>query len=406
VSITCRTVKLDSLPDLVELTPESGGFVWLAEGTSLVGLGQAIVLRPGGGPDRFERAAMSLHSIFGSAQVIDEVDLPGSGPVAFGSFAFDQHSSESMLIIPKTIYGRGDGVAWKTEIESTPSDESPQDVETKAALVDVGRSGGTAAVSDSGWIAQLVAAKAAMSREGIEKVVLAKEVRIDAESILRRTEIVRKLAFTFPGCFTFAFGDLVGASPELLVRRLGETVDSIPLAGSARRGGDAAEDEMLGQNLQASKKNRLEHELTVASVLEALGPVCSELVAEPEPSLLLLANVQHLSTKVQGRLARPLDALRLAGLMHPTAAVCGVPQQPALELIRRIEGFDRGPYAGPVGWVDHRGDGEWAIALRCARIRARTAMVWAGAGIVADSDPQEELEEVNLKLEAMLQALS
>ena len=403
MNIQCHTIKLDNLPDLVELEPEKGGFAWLTEGTSLVGLGQAKVIRPGVGPDRFERAAASLESVFASAEINDEVDLPGSGPVAFGSFAFDQRSSESVLIVPKTIYGRGDGVAWKTEIEITPSDDDTDNDESPIA--GTGPITDAASITDSDWIAQVVGAKNAIDAGTIEKVVLAREVRIEAESDLGRIEIVRRLALAFPGCFTFALGDLVGASPELLVRRLGDTVDSIPLAGSARRGADAQEDEELGKALQASKKNRLEHDLTVASVLDALRPVCSELVAEPDPSLLLLANVQHLSTKVQGRLNRPLDALRLAGLIHPTAAVCGVPREQALDLIRRTEQFDRGPYAGPIGWVDHRGDGEWAIALRCARVTGRTAMVWAGAGIVADSDPQDELEEVNLKLDAMLQAL-
>ena len=394
MKLVCRTVKLDNAPDLARMVPESGGFAWLSDGTSLVGLGESLVIRPGTGIDRFERSATSLDSIFGSAQIDDEVDLPGSGPVAFGSFAFDHLSSESALVVPKTIYGRGDGVAWKTEIEVTPSAENQPASATPRAPC-----------ADSDWIAQVATARAAIASGEIKKVVLAREVRVDLQPDLQRAEIVGKLARAFPGCFTFALGDLLGASPELLVRRLGDTVDSIPLAGSARRGADAEEDEMLGKALQASKKNRLEHDLTVASVLDALRPICSELVAEPEPSLLLLANVQHLSTKVQGKLSYPLDALRLAGLMHPTAAVCGVPREPALELIRRIEGFDRGAYAGPVGWVDHRGDGEWAIALRCARLTGRAAIVWAGAGIVADSDPQEELEEINLKLEAMLQAL-
>jgi menaquinone-specific isochorismate synthase len=246
-------------------------------------------------------------------------------------------------------------------------------------------------------------------REGrLLKVVLARDVPVEQEAPFDPRAVARRLADRYPECWTFVCGGLVGASPELLVRREGSNVHSLTLAGSARRGEDAAADQEAGQALLASRKDRWEHELAVRFVRETLARCCSELWVDPEPTLLRLANVQHLATSSYGLLDEPLSALELAGRLHPGAAICGTPTAEALELIRQLEGMDRGRYAAPVGWMDADGDGEWAIALRCAEVSGGTpgrARLFAGAGIVAESDPESELEETRLKLRPMLSAL-
>jgi menaquinone-specific isochorismate synthase len=205
---------------------------------------------------------------------------------------------------------------------------------------------------------------------------------------------------------------MVGATPELLIRREDTEISALVLAGTNPRGSDAAEDEALGAALLASAKNTEEHAYAATGVRETLAPLCDQLAADPSPFLLRLANVQHLATAVTGRLAaagnghpaRP-SALALAAALHPTAAVCGTPTEVAMELIRELEGMDRARYAGPVGWVDARGNGEWGIALRCAEIDGRRARLFAGGGIVAGSDPAAELAEAQAKFRPMQDAL-
>ncbi|MGH2688649.1 MAG: isochorismate synthase, partial [Actinomycetota bacterium] len=237
------------------------------------------------------------------------------------------------------------------------------------------------------------------------KVVLARDVLVERPEPLGHRAVARRLAERYPQCWTFVAGGMVGASPELLVRREGPTLQSLTLAGSAPRGADAGEDHTLGAALLRSHKDRWEHELAVRFVRETLSRCCSELWVDPEPFLLRLANVQHLATNIHGLLAEPLPAVELAGRLHPGAAICGTPTRAALEVIDRLEGMDRGHYAAPVGWMDAEGDGEWAIALRCAEVSGTRARLFAGAGIVAESDPASELEETRLKLHPVLSAL-
>lgn len=396
--LSARTVKLDEAPDLLALIPHHSGLAWLTDATSLVASGPFWTIDPGTGPGRFQRGAAQVEEFWSGAAIHDEVDVPGSGPVVFGSWTFDEQVPGSLLRIPSTIYGCGEGAAWKTTLTFERARIPP--------VAESGRSPRPGA-GEQQWM-ELVRQALLEIRSGrLDKVVLARKVEVTAAAAagFDQRRLVQALAQEYPGCFTFSFDNLVGASPELLVRRLGDVVDSVPLAGSTKRGGTAEEDRELGRQLQESLKNRLEHDLAVATVMDRLAPWCIRLIREPEPSLLLLANLQHLSTKIQGRLRGAPSALELAGALHPTAAVCGVPPDQALALIRHLETFSRGRYAGPVGWMDHRGDGEWALALRCAQIRGQRAEVFAGAGVVAQSDPASELEETRLKLSAILPAL-
>jgi isochorismate synthase len=211
---------------------------------------------------------------------------------------------------------------------------------------------------------------------------------------------------TYPSCMLFAVGGFVGASPELLVARTGDLVRSHPMAGTAPRSADPSTDARLAADLLASAKDQVEHRYTIDMVHDTLLPWCSYLDEEAQPSIVAMANVQHLATLVEGRLSSPpASALELMRALHPTPAVNGSPRAAALELIERYEGIDRGRYAGPVGWVDAQGNGEWAVGIRSAEIDGTTARLFAGVGVVADSDPELELAETRAKFQAVLNAI-
>jgi isochorismate synthase len=244
----------------------------------------------------------------------------------------------------------------------------------------------------------------------LSKVVLARQIVVDAGRELDPLLLAARLRSVDPDAYTFVAptpsGVLVGASPELLVAKHGLEVRSNPLAGSAPRSGDPDEDRANASTLADSGKDREEHAIVVDAVAETLRPFCEELSWDPEPVLLPTANVWHLSTRFRGALRDPAtDVLQLVAELHPTPAVGGAPREAALALIDQLQPFDRGPYAGPVGWIDAEGDGEWAIALRCAELDGERATLFAGAGIVADSDPNAELDETERKFRAFLDAL-
>lgn len=241
----------------------------------------------------------------------------------------------------------------------------------------------------------------------LTKVVLARSLTLRAPGPVRAAELLATLpaegyrfAVPLPGGRT-----LLGASPELLVRREGDAVVANPLAGSAARGSDPAEDRRRAEALLASVKDRHEHRVVVEAVADALAPYCAELDV-PEPEVIATGAVWHLSTRITGRL-RDADTpvLELAAALHPTPAICGTPVADARKVIKELEPFDRGFYTGLVGWTDASGDGEWAIALRCAELDGETARLFAGAGIVAGSEPEAELAETSAKFRTMLRAL-
>ena len=251
-------------------------------------------------------------------------------------------------------------------------------------------------------------AVAAIKAGGLRKVVLARDVFGFAEEPIDARVLLRRLAARYPDCFTFACDGMIGATPELLVRRAGHEVSALVLGGTLPRGADPAEDLALGRELLASAKNNEEHAYAVDSIREALEPLCAALDVEARPSLLKFPNLQHLGTRVRGTLAAGTalkSALALAAAVHPPAAVCGTPTGVALDLIRELEHMDRERYAGPVGWVDADGNGEWGIAIRSGQLSGRTARLFAGCGIVAGSEPTAELAETLVKLQPMRGAL-
>jgi len=374
---------------------------WVHHGEGLVGWGEAARVSLPAGPDRFAAAEKWLRALFDATRTSDPVGVPGSGPVAFGSFTFDPASEGSVLVVPRAVLGRRGGAAWFTSIGGGGDPLVP--VIPEAAPAEIRWQDGSLTAPE--WERAVATAVARIRAGGLGKVVLARNLRATAAQPIDARVLLRRLASRYPACFTFACAGLIGATPELLIRRDGDRVSSLVLAGTAPRGGSPDEDAALGAAMLASAKDVEEHEYAVESVREALAPLCASLEVEPRPSLLRLANVQHLATKVTGRLASDRSALSVAAALHPTAAVCGTPTDAAMDLIRELERTDRGRYAGPVGWLDAAGNGDWGIALRCAQLDGASARLFAGCGIVAGSDPAAELAEAQPKFRPMQYAL-
>ncbi|HEY5989980.1 MAG TPA: isochorismate synthase, partial [Streptosporangiaceae bacterium] len=398
---------------LVGALPEPAALAWIRHGEGLVGWGEAARVTLPAGEDRFTAGEKWLRELFEGALVDDQVGVPGCGPVAFGSFTFDSASDGSVLVVPSTVIGRRDGQSWLTTIGQDPADGPADgarflDPLSLARPSEVRWHDGSLAAPD--WELAVAAAVDRIRAGHLRKVVLARDLYATASTDIDARLLLHRLAARYPDCYTFACAGLVGATPELLIRRQDADISSLVLAGTAPRGRDAAEDAAIGAGLLSSTKDTEEHEYAVAGVRSALALLCDELVVDSRPSLLRLANVQHLATGITGRLAPGADGnehsvLALAAALHPTGAVCGTPTETAMELIRDLEGMDRGRYAGPVGWIDARGNGEWGIALRCAEVDGPRARLFAGCGIVAGSDPAEELAEAQAKFSVVQFAL-
>ncbi len=409
--LVVRTVAVAEPGDLLAMLPHPGlAAAWVHRGDGLVGWGEAARITLPAGPDRFAAGEKWLRALFDTADVIDPIAAPGSGPVAFGSFTFDPASDGSVLVVPRAVLGRRAGRAWFTTIGD--GSDPPTRPPGRGPLVPVSPATAPAEVRwrDGSLTApqweQAVADAVGRIRAGdLSKVVLACDQRATAAQPIDVRVLLRRLASCYPDCYTFACAGLVGATPELLVRRDGQQISSLVLAGTAPRGSSQGEDAAFGAAMLASAKDVEEHGYAVASVRDALAPLCARLEVQPRPSLLALANLQHLATPVTGTLAGDRSALSVAAALHPTAAVCGTPTDAAMELIRELEGMDRGRYAGPVGWVDGQGNGDWGIALRCAEIDGPRARLFAGCGIVAGSDPAAELAEARPKFRPMQYAL-
>jgi menaquinone-specific isochorismate synthase len=408
-----RTVPVADSGDLIARLPHPGSVAWIRRGEGLAGWGEAARISIPAGEDRFTAGEKWLTEFFDGAEVTDEVGLPGCGPVAFGSFTFDPTSDGSVLVVPAVVIGRGAGRSWLTTIGDRPAAQEP--VRPTHPPAELRWHDGSLTAPQ--WERAVSSAVARIQAGDLGKVVLARDLYAAASDEIDARVLLARLAARYPDCWTFCCAGLVGATPELYIRRQGAAVSSLVLAGTTRRGGSDAEDARLGAALLASAKDVEEHRYAVADVRRALEPVCDRLDVDAEPSLLRLANVQHLATHVTGRLAATrvpgtsgvlgecASALALAAALHPTAAVCGTPSGAAMELIRELEGMDRGRYAAPVGWVDAHGNGEWGIALRCAELDGQRARLFAGCGIVADSDPEAELAEAQNKFRAMQDAL-
>ena len=405
-----RTVAITDPGDLLARLPQPDVVAWVHHGAGLAGWGEAIRVTLPAGDDRFTAAEKWLRSVFDSLDVDDRVRVRGSGPVAFGTFTFDASSDGSVLIIPRAVLGRdGRGRAWLTTVTErgeVPATWPPPVNPWLTAPTGIRWRDGS--LPGPRWEQAVAEAVAAIRAGGLRKVVLARDVFATADEPIDARVLLRRLAARYPDCFTFACDGMLGATPELLVRRAGHQVSALVLGGTLPRGADPAQDKALGEELLASAKNNEEHAYAVESIRDALGLLCDTLDVEARPSLLKFPNLQHLGTRIRGTLADGQtlrSALALAAAVHPPAAVCGTPTGTALDLIRELEHMDRERYAGPVGWVDASGNGEWGIALRCGQLSGRTARLFAGCGIVAGSEPAAELAETLVKLQPMRGAL-
>jgi menaquinone-specific isochorismate synthase len=402
-SLVARTSRVDHDLDLLALAGDDGLLLERSR-SGLAGRGVALTAPVG-----------ELADVLGMIEADGDVDLPGTGPVAFAALPFRPDPAVDLAIVPEVVWGRhADGARWVTTIGprgAPPVDPATSCTPAPAPPRGVPGSVTVAPVRSADWWCELVAdatkAMRAAAPDGLRKVVLAREVTVESDAPFDRAAILRRLQATFPDCFLFQVDGFLGASPELLVSRASDVVRAQPMAGTAPRGGDPASDARLGAALVASPTYRREHQITIDMVYDALLPWCSYLDYEAEPSVVGVANVQHLATLVEGRLSRPTPSvLELVGALHPTPAVSGWPRDLATAWIDAHEGFDRGRYAGAVGWVDGSGNGTWAVSIRCADVEGTTARLCAGNGIVADSDPATELAETQAKLQAMLGALT
>jgi menaquinone-specific isochorismate synthase len=393
---TISARRIDPPGSLLETRPD---LVWLSARTSLFGWGEALRLAAGFGQPRFARAEQGYREWVESAIHTGE-DI--AAPIALTSFTFDERSAGSVLVVPEITVIRRDEV-WHTVSINGASLSDAMHAPTQSVPPDRPRFAG-ASIPDVEWLESVATAIDLIGEGQAEKVVLARDYALWSKTPFDPIRLLSRLEARFPDCYVFRVDGLVGASPELLVRREGLEVSSLALAGSAARSDDPTEDELLSKALLTSDKDLREHASAAASVGNVLRELCGHLEREAEPSLLRLANVQHLATRFEGVLTQPMSALEIAARLHPTAAVGGTPTEEAVRLIRLLEHMDRGRYAGPVGWMDSDGDGEFAIALRCAEISGARARLFAGAGIVSGSLPEAELEETRIKLLAMLSA--
>jgi menaquinone-specific isochorismate synthase len=401
------TVEVDDPGDLLSWLPDGDSFAFLRGGDGIVGWGEATRLVPGPAARSGQQLATEVTDLLERITVRDDVRIPGSGAVAIASLVFDPERSGSVVVVPKVVLGRRDGRSWLTLVTPPGAVEVPALRRRPTVAPDLAAARIVASLpSEAEWRGAVATAVGRMRAGVMDKVVLARAVDVEADALVDARAIAARLSERFPSCFTYICAGLVGASPELLVRRLGRQAESLVLAGTVRRGAGAAEDAELEHGLLTSAKDRHEHRIAVQSVREVLERLAVDVAVDDEPQILRLANLSHLGTHVQAWLPAPVpSALALATALHPTAAVGGTPRHIALAAIRELEAADRERYAGPVGWVDSSGDGEFAIALRCAQLDGTRARVWAGADIVAESDPDEELAETTVKLDAVTRAL-
>jgi menaquinone-specific isochorismate synthase len=413
-----RTVPLDpalaaDLLAVLPAGPTTAPCSWVRRGEGLVGWGRAAS-HVAVGADRFAELASWWEGLVATAVVRDEVDLPGTGPVAFGSVAYSDVSSVGgTLVVPEVVVGRRGDVAWLTTVSAEgevaavpgPAEVVPQGAPSRP--VDVAFADG--ALSPAAWEGAVATAVSRITAGELDKVVLARDLEVSAHEPLDVRWLLRRLAERYRTTWVFAVDGLVGATPELLVRREKGLVTSRVLAGTIRPTGDDAHDLALAASLARSSKDLEEHEYAVRSVADALAPHCSSMNVPETPFVLHLSNVMHLATDVAGVLVDDTSSLTLAASLHPSAAVCGTPRAVADEVIAELEHMDRGRYAGPVGWIDADGDGEWGIALRCGAVSPEDPSrmrLFAGCGIVAGSVPSDELAESSAKLVPMRDALT
>jgi salicylate biosynthesis isochorismate synthase len=415
--------------------------LWLrpGEGFSIVGIGRAWAVEPAG-PGRFQEASVALRELAAATRVSRPGSVRGLGPLLVGGLGFTgrepaasgewAHFGAASLVLPEFTALGTPGGRWLTTCVPGRADESEQaeaarrwhGLLSRAATLAVANGAmGQATVPDVSlttaceiptadrWRHVVALMTGAVGRGRIDKVVMARRLDVTAGAPLDVPGALHRLAATAPESTVFAFhrgeATFMGATPERLVRTDGRAYRTAAIAGSIRRGVTPEEDAALAAELMASEKEREEHAVVVRAIRHQLVPVSETIDVAPGPGILALRNIQHLATEIAGTVRSNEGLLALAELLHPTPAVGGEPRDVALAMIDEHEGFDRGWYAGPVGWLSPEGDGELMVALRCGLVRGEGASLFAGCGIVADSDPEQEWEESTIKMRTLAAAL-
>lgn len=401
--VPVTTNRIGSHLPLLQLLPGDAQYSWVRGGDGLVGWGEYASIKVSG-KDRFDKVRTWWHQQLETFSVSNTVHGSGTGPVLFTSFSFDRNE-ESIAVIPRVIIGKKGENSWITWIGEGSQPLLPATAPTYTQQNFEWQQG---TLTEQQWETRVAQAIARIDKGEIDKVVLARDLIASTDSVIDARPILNKLSENYPATWVFSVGGLIGATPELLLRLSRGMVTSRVLAGTIPKTGDDARDLALAASLARSSKDLEEHEYAVRSVAEALEPFCSSTNVPEAPFVLHLANVMHLATDVTGALLESqhhVDAFALLKSLHPSAAVCGTPRNIAFDVIDEIEGMNRGRYAGPVGWIDARGDGELGIALRSGQITENQIRIFAGCGVVAGSDPAVELAESNAKFSAMKSAL-
>ena len=404
-ALTAVTTRIADPGPLVSLLADRSPLLWRRRGFGMAGFGEALRLEFSG-PTRMTDAAAAWRAIVAEANITDPLRIPGSGLVALGSFTFSANSGQtSVLIVPSVVVGRSGSDFWLTRIGAGALPEA--NVPAPAPLGDAfGAELTPGRMTPEQYLAAVEAGIGHIRSGKLSKVVVARDLVGAVPDDFDQRPVVAALADGYPDCWTFAVDGLLGASPETLVSVHGGTVTARVLAGSAARGLDANSDLDAASALATSTKDQDEHEFAVQNVLSSLRPHSPAVTASETPFTLKLPNLWHLASDVEGTLVDGSSSLDLLSSLHPTAAVAGTPTADAITVIEQLEPFDRGRYSGPVGWVGADGDGEWAIALRCAQVSHGRVTAWAGAGIVTDSDPEHELLETRMKFRPIVEAFA
>ena len=395
------TTRLGAHLPLLELLPDQNPYVWVRNGEGLVGWGVFASTKVKGA-NRFEDARKWWHQQLDSFEINNEVHGPATGPILFTSFSFDENE-ESELVIPKVVVGIRNQATWITWIGSDAQPRLLERAEENSLPAITWQSGDIET-----WKAKVEEAVAVIQADSLDKVVLAREIVAKSDGAIDPRIVLRNLAKEYPGTWVYSNNGLVGATPELLIRLSNSMVVSRVLAGTISKTGDDGRDLALAASLARSSKDLEEHEYAVRSVADALEPFCSSTNVPEAPFVLHLSNVMHLATDVTGAIKeghKVVDIFSILSNLHPSAAVCGTPTKLAADLIRKLEGINRRRYAGPIGWVDAKGDGEQGIALRCGFIDGQKVHAFAGCGIVAGSDADHEVAESQAKFLPIINAL-
>lgn len=401
--LTTTELKIDDF-SLIEHLPKDA-LCFIRGGDGLVGWGQAARLESRLDAGRMADLAKQWRALVAESAITDDLQLPGTGMVAFGTFAFDDSSSDSsVLIVPKVLLGSRDGRVWLTTAEGFSGEDFWSSPQNYAANTELKFEAGTVTADKFKNLVQTAVEK--IKQGELEKIVLSRDVVAQTPNGFDNRPALSQLAASYPTCWVYSVDGMFGASPELLVRVSHSQVSARVLAGTAARGTDPSVDHAIAAALATSSKNTNEHAFAVNSLVASLSPFCSHVDADPTPFSLPLPNLWHLASDVHGVLKEDASVLDLAAALHPTAAVAGTPTEKAKQVILQLEQNDRGRYAGPIGWIGADGDGEWAIALRGAQISNGKLRAFAGCGIVLESEPEAELIETELKFRPIRESLS